>query len=224
VKLCLFGPDGSGKTTAAKILAAYLRRRGVKVRISWMRGTHAAASLLARAMRRLGLKGTSNPYYGIDIPPTLYRLWWALEFLSALPIWIARYILPRNVVGDRCLVDLVVWVATTTDTKFLRTVWARAALALARRHALVYLHVDPKTAERRRTGPKPSNPPLMYALYRALAHTIGAAAVDTSMLTPAQVTLEILRLVSTFPVLNLIKAKEGIGHAEVRMIRKNEYE
>jgi len=93
VKLCLFGPDGSGRTTAAKILAAYLRRRGVKVRITWMRGTHAA-SLLARAMRHLGLQGTSNPYYGIDIPPTLHQLWWALEFLSALPIWIARYVLP----------------------------------------------------------------------------------------------------------------------------------
>jgi ABC-type uncharacterized transport system ATPase subunit len=107
VKVCLFGPDGSGKTTAAKILAAYLRRRGVKVRISWMRGTTPPPPSW-RAMRRLGLKGTSNPYYGIDIPPTLYQLWWALEFLSALPIWIACYVLPRNVVGDRCLVDFVV--------------------------------------------------------------------------------------------------------------------
>jgi thymidylate kinase len=199
VKVCLFGPDGSGKTTAAKILAAYLRRRGVKVRISWMRGTHAAASLLARAMRRLGLKGTSNPYYGIDIPPTLYQLWWALEFLSAIPIWIARYVLPRNVVGDRCLVDFVVWVAATTDTRFLRTIWARAALALARRYTLVYLHTPPATAEQRRSGPKPPNPPLMYALYKALADATEAVAVDASTATPTAVVAKILWLTATRP-------------------------
>jgi thymidylate kinase len=199
VKVCLFGPDGSGKTTAAKILAAYLRLRGVKARISWMRGTHTAASLLARAVRRLGLKGASNPYYGIDVPPALYRLWWALEFLSALPIWMTRYALPRNVVGDRCLVDLVVWVAATTDTRFLETIWARAALALARRYTLVYLHAPPETAERRRGGPKPPNPPLMYALYKALADASGAVAVDTSTATPAAVVAKILWLTATRP-------------------------
>jgi len=199
VKLCLFGPDGSGKTTAAKILAAYLRLRGVKVRISWMRGTHTAASLLARAMRRLGLKGASNPYYGIDVPPALYRLWWALEFLSALPIWMTRYALPRNVIGDRCLVDLVVWVAATTDTRFLRTIWARAALALARRHALVYLRISPEAAERRRGGPKPPNPPLMHALYEALSRALGAVAIDTSAAPPAAVAARVLWLAATRP-------------------------
>jgi energy-coupling factor transporter ATP-binding protein EcfA2 len=159
VKVCLFGPDGSGKTTAAKILAAYLRRRGVKVRIPWMRGTHAAASLLARAMRPLGLKGTSNSYYGIDIPPTLYQLWWALELLSAPPIWMTRYALPRNVVGDRCPVDLVVWVAATTDTRLLETTWARAALALARRYTLVCLHAPPKPPSGEEAAPSPPTRP-----------------------------------------------------------------
>ena len=158
MKVCLFGPDGSGNATVARFMAAYLRRRGAKVRIPWMRGTHAAASLLARAMRRLGLKGASNPYYGMDVPPTLYQLWWALEFLSALPIWMTRYALPRNVVGDRCQADLVVWVAATTDTRLLETMWARAALALARRYTLVYIHATSETAERR-SGPKPPTHP-----------------------------------------------------------------
>jgi thymidylate kinase len=194
VKVCLFGPDGSGKTTAAKILAAYLRRRGIKARISWMRGTHTAASLLARAMRRLGLKGVSNPYYGIDVPPALYRLWWALEFLSALPIWIARYALPRNVVGDRCLVDLVVWVAATTDTKFLRTTWARAALALARGCVPVYLRVPLEVAKLRRRGPAPPRAPLVHALYDALASVLGATEIDTSLSGPAETAVEILRM------------------------------
>jgi thymidylate kinase len=195
VKICLFGPDGSGKTTAARILAAYLRQRGVRARVSWMRGTHTAASILARLLRRLGLKGASNPYYGVDVPPALYQLWWALEFLSALPVWIARYAIPRNVVGDRCLVDLVVWVAATTNTRFLRTVWARAALALARRHTLVYLHAPPEIAERRRGGSGPPNLTFIYALYQALAEVTGAVAVDTSTLTPARTALRILQLV-----------------------------
>jgi len=197
VKICLFGPDGSGKTTAAMILAAYLRRRGIRARVSWMRGTHTAASLLARLLRRLGLKGASNPYYGIDVPPALYRLWWALEFLSALPVWIARYAIPRYVVGDRCLVDLVVWVAATTDARFLRTVWARAAMALARRYTLVYLHAPPKVAEQRRGGPRPPNPPLMYALYEALARASGAVVMDTSAASPAAIIARVLWLAAT---------------------------
>ncbi len=46
-RICLFGPDGSGKSTLAQLLTQYIMRDDY-VRISWIRGSHMAASLLAR--------------------------------------------------------------------------------------------------------------------------------------------------------------------------------
>src|SRR5438445_11343811 len=47
-----FGPDGSGKTTQAKMLADHLRARGVKVRLAWIRSKHTLPYLVLSAMRR----------------------------------------------------------------------------------------------------------------------------------------------------------------------------
>jgi len=38
-----FGPDGSGKTTQAMMLADHLRARGVKVRLAWIRSKRTLA-------------------------------------------------------------------------------------------------------------------------------------------------------------------------------------
>jgi thymidylate kinase len=50
--ICFFGPDGSGKTTLAKALAKEFESRGFNAKISWMRGTHTLASLLARFLSK----------------------------------------------------------------------------------------------------------------------------------------------------------------------------
>ncbi|MEM3714446.1 MAG: thymidylate kinase, partial [Nitrososphaeria archaeon] len=82
----LFGPDGSGKTTLAKSFKSYLFSRGVYAHISWFRGSHLLASILARFLSRFAaFKGCSNPYYGVTIPNRLRSIWIMIEFSSLLP-------------------------------------------------------------------------------------------------------------------------------------------
>jgi thymidylate kinase len=135
--ICLFGPDGSGKSTLAKALAEEFRRRNLRVSVSWMRGTHTLASLLARFLSRFTpFRGSDNPYYGISIPDYAKRVWQLIEFVSVLPILLVRFMLPcflgYVVIAERYLPDFLVWVSLTTrDASYLRSLEARFMLTLS---------------------------------------------------------------------------------------------
>jgi len=124
--ICFLGPDGSGKTTIAKALARKFEDHHFNARISWMRGTHTLASLLARFLSKFApFRGSDNPYYGISIPSNTRRIWQLLEFISALPILLVRFVLPSLlgyvVIAERYLPDFLVWVSLTTrDEDYLK--------------------------------------------------------------------------------------------------------
>jgi len=107
----LFGPDGSGKSALAKSFRSYLFSRGVYAHISWFRGSHLLASVLAKFLSRFTpFRGYSNPYYRIAIPLKLRSLWILLEFSSLLPHYLLRRSLSllHLVIGDRGLLDFIV--------------------------------------------------------------------------------------------------------------------
>ena len=124
--ICFFGPDGSGKSTITKGLAKRLDCEGIRAKLSWMRGTHTLASLLARFLSRFApFRGSDNPYYGISIPNSARRIWQLLEFISALPILLVRFVLPSLlgyvVIAERYLPGFLVWVSLTTrDEDYLK--------------------------------------------------------------------------------------------------------
>ncbi|MGC9227642.1 thymidylate kinase [Caldivirga sp.] len=179
--ICLYGPDGAGKSTLAKGLAGELG--GV---VSWMRGTHTFASLVARLLARFSVMRVGNrrnPYYGITVPNSLKPLWWFLEFASILPVWLLRYVLPslrRTVVGDRGLVDFLVWVSLTTGLGFLRSIYGRATLALASRCVNVYVTAGLSIILSRRSGDEEEWIIEQLAVYNALAKALNSPTVDTS--------------------------------------------
>mgnify|MGYP001626276111 CR=1 FL=1 len=155
----LFGPDGSGKTTLAKALAEKLSRHGFKIKVSWMRGTHTLASILAKFLSRFAtFRGFDNPYYGISLPDSAKRVWQIIEFISVLPVLLVRFMLPcfsgYVVIAERYVPDFLIWVALTTkDESYLESLEARFLLALMMKADVrVYMTASEAELEKRRGG------------------------------------------------------------------------
>jgi energy-coupling factor transporter ATP-binding protein EcfA2 len=188
VIIYFFGPDGAGKTTLVQALASNLRVRHTRVKVSWLRGTHTLASRLAYLLRKSEVfRGSNNPYYGIRIPRNLTGIWQCIEFLSALPIVLFRFTLPAflgfTVIGDRYVLDFVVWVSLTTeDPNYLKSFLARFLLSLGSKERYRILVTAP--FEELSNRKKDEVPPefLMSELraYENLARTIRAYKLDTS--------------------------------------------
>lgn len=135
--ICFFGPDGSGKTTLAGILLKYLLSKNIRVKVSWLRGTHTLASILACILSKFNsFQGFDNPYYNIRIPDGMRRLWRFIEFISLLPILLARIFIPRllgyEIICERSIPDFIVWIILTLrDPKFLSTLAGKFLISLS---------------------------------------------------------------------------------------------
>jgi DNA polymerase III delta prime subunit len=186
--ICFFGPDGSGKTTIARALAKEFKSRGFKASISWMRGTHTLASLLARFFSKFTtFRSSDNPYYGISIPSCMKRLWQLMEFISALPVLLFRFMLPSFlgyiIIAERHVPDFIVWVSVTTrDENYLKRFEAKFMLALSVR-ADVRVYVTASEAELVKRRCREVDLKFLaeqIRLYDVLARFIGSYRVDTT--------------------------------------------
>jgi len=196
--ICLFGPDGSGKSTLAKALAERLDKRGFRVKISWMRGTHTIASLLGRFISKIhSFRGSDNPYYGITILRSLRRLWQLIEFISMLPVLFAKFLLPSLlgyvVIAERYLPDFIVWVATTTrDPNYLKSYTARLLTASSMKaKTMIYVTAEPAELFKRREDMDKRFIRKQFKLYEEVAKSVNAFKLNTTN-KEAEETLHIL--------------------------------
>ncbi|MEM2921836.1 MAG: hypothetical protein QXF26_05915 [Candidatus Bathyarchaeia archaeon] len=174
------------------------------MKLSWMRGTHTFASLVARFLRRFSaFRGVDNPNYGITIPKKMRRLWQLIEFTSMLPILLARFILPSflgyTVIGERYAPDFIVWIILTSrDKQFLNTLDAKFLLALAARtQKSMFVTAKYTTLKKRRSDTYPAFLIEQLKLYRYLAKTLNTLILDTTSMTVEESTQTILRLINT---------------------------
>lgn len=197
----LFGVDKTGKSTLSKMLAKNLHAKNLKVKLSWMRGSHTLTSLLSKLLSKTDVfKGEANPYYGINIPPNLSKVWWLLEYISALPIILVKYVLPHHlgyiVVADRYVLDLIVWITLITNEDiFLRSLLAKHLISLARKTKLRFHTITTIEEAYKRGGGEKSFLKRQLNLYKTL--NSGSYTVDTTIKRPEESLKEILNIIES---------------------------
>ena len=188
--VCFFGPDGSGKTTLSRYLMVHAARSlGTrKVRRAWFRGTHTLASLIARLLRRFRtLRGPCNPYYEICVPRALKAPWMLIEIASIIPVLLAKLYVPLImgyfVIGERGIIDFLVWMSLTLRSpELVKGFVGRALIALARSVGIsIYVRAAPEVLKYRRRG-SPEEGALGFQLivYDAIAKAYNFPKIDTS--------------------------------------------
>jgi len=190
------GADGSGKTTASKLLLWYLSKH-TNVCVHWFRGSHLFASVLAKFLYRFkSFRGSCNPYYSICVPERLKRVWVFLEFASVIPHLFVRLLLCRVcrvVVCDRGLLDFVVWLIAILDAPWiLNTLIGRFLIRLVSRGNIVYLYADVDTLARRADVPREFIVREL-AIYNILARYFAKCSIDTGRSMPVRAVGEVIR-------------------------------
>lgn len=189
-----FGPDGTGKTTQARLLREYLKAQGHRTRIAWMRGRHSFAFILAKFLERLGyyrlVKLPSGVVYKVSDPmliPKLKVIWGFIEFASILPWIIQRVYLPiffgYTVIAERYVVDTVVYLGYWLGHDFLNGFLAKVLLNLIPRSSLlIHLDAETQTLLERSQNDVVTKDYIVFQrrIYRILAKRLKATTIDTS--------------------------------------------
>lgn len=198
-----FGPDCTGKSTLVNALAIELDNRECDIRRSWMRGSHTFVFLVASFLSKFNcFKGSENPYYNIKVPKNLKRFWQFLEFLSALPVILGKFLIPSLlkccILADRYTIDLAVWLCLTTrDYSFLKTFESKMLIALAQKTSAKFYVTANFEELGRRSEEELWFPKEQLYLYGKLAEAVDAYIIDTTNKPVEECLQEVLKVIAT---------------------------
>lgn len=191
--IAFFGPDGSGKTTQARLLASHLEQQGLKVRFVWIRYHHSLASILSQILARFGYYrivssgGKNYKLFNVKFLPQLKGFWGFIEFVSVLPWILIKVKLPSLlgyvVIADRYVVDTIVSVAYYLGGyKFLSKFYTKTLLSMVSDAFLIHLDAEIDDIVKRRKDEKLDLVFIRFQrkFYCSFANLLGSLNVDTS--------------------------------------------
>ena len=202
----IIGPDGAGKTTIARVIAAHLEEAGARTRIAWMRSprivTLGVLGLLrlARLAKTVRLGDHDDVHTDLSRHPFLFHLLaWSVTFDYFLgylgKVALPKLLLRRTVICDRFVWDAIVdlELASGFGEDLLSLPQGRILVDLGRKHRSVLVTADPDELIRRR--PILSLDPRLarrLRLYQELADRFGLGTVDSAKSTEPQSVAAVL--------------------------------
>lgn len=207
--VAFFGPDGSGKTTQARLLVNYLQSHGIKTRLVWIRSPHTLAYLFSRFFIKVGFYRTISSPLGkqtklpaVQSSSRLRCFWSILELLSVMPVILFRVYIPLflgyTLVAERYIVDTLVTIAYYTgDITLLRSRVAEFLFHFIPKNTIFIGLTSDYSAIIRRRGRVAEHPDFIAfqkAGYDILGNSLDAEVIDTSNYSVKDTLLRIINL------------------------------
>lgn len=209
----IFGPDGTGKTTQANLLAYYFKRKGIRVWRTSIKYHHGFVYFLYKLLHICGVNTTVLSYYGLSKKTRrcVIYMWRLAEYISVLMATILKVYLPMllgfNVICDRFVIDTVVTLSYFfKEPDFYRSIFARSLMKLMPKQTLlIFLDANAKIILQR----KPDEP-LSYSLlhYYKIMYRITAKAYN---LRSVELETSEASIRDTFSVVLHVTSKEFIS-------------
>jgi len=184
--IALFGPDGSGKTTLARILMNYLLSRNIKVSYIRFKSHHLAMYLTLCLLRKLSLiPYTSSPRV-LDYTLKRYfnrsKLFICLELVNAI-VWLfiniklRRLIRERIIIADRYVPDFTVSMLLIVPSKNTLNYLSKVLKPFMHNTIKIFLYVNATDALNRKRDELLSHSYIM-TLLRLYAHVTTIVGID----------------------------------------------
>lgn len=165
--ICIIGPDGSGKTTQAKILIERMREKKIDVEYRWLRFYHFFSLPLLCYARISGYTETHTihnkkmSYHNFSRSQLLCQLYPMTLFIDTFLFYVVKLYFPlfirkKVIVCDRCIYDTIIDVMISTGIRNIKNIkFFNYYLKLVPKNTHVFLMTsDEQTLRERRIDVK----------------------------------------------------------------------